>query len=272
MTHSTATTAEAGWYHVQGDPPGTVRRWNGTHWIGFPIPDPMGHQIPEAGTRDLDATHRISKRGQIFGTLSLMMLAVVGFLFGGLAIETYSYSSDVAEKSGFFNDLGISSDFLTDSVLGLLGLLTVAVLVAGFVFSGWLKEAAWAAQIHRYNKQRAPKSKYEKSTGYKVFMFLIFGWPVLIYWVMTAGGGSNSAISNKGIFGMVSDSAMAASLNRQTGVSEIGPIKIFLWWTLWWGPLFVMAFSLGYLYVMNPEAPTVATVVQLGSLDRKSVV
>jgi len=37
---------EAGWYHAQGDPKGTVRRWNGTAWIGFPIQDPtlQAHQ------------------------------------------------------------------------------------------------------------------------------------------------------------------------------------------------------------------------------------
>lgn len=38
-------TNEAGWYHVAGDPPGTVRRWNGFEWIGFPQPDP---RIPQA--------------------------------------------------------------------------------------------------------------------------------------------------------------------------------------------------------------------------------
>ena len=30
-------TIAAGWYHAQGDPPGTVRRWNGETWIGFPV-------------------------------------------------------------------------------------------------------------------------------------------------------------------------------------------------------------------------------------------
>lgn len=29
-----------GWYYADGDPPGTVRRWNGTAWVGFPIADP----------------------------------------------------------------------------------------------------------------------------------------------------------------------------------------------------------------------------------------
>lgn len=34
------SSMEAGHYYAEGDPPGTVRYWDGTQWIGDPIPAP----------------------------------------------------------------------------------------------------------------------------------------------------------------------------------------------------------------------------------------
>lgn len=31
-----------GLYHAEGDPPGTVRQWDGTQWVGGPVPAPPG--------------------------------------------------------------------------------------------------------------------------------------------------------------------------------------------------------------------------------------
>lgn len=31
-----------GYYHAEGDPPGTVRQWDGTQWVGGPMPAPPG--------------------------------------------------------------------------------------------------------------------------------------------------------------------------------------------------------------------------------------
>ena len=31
-----------GLYHAEGDPPGTVRQWDGTQWVGAPVPAPPG--------------------------------------------------------------------------------------------------------------------------------------------------------------------------------------------------------------------------------------
>ena len=36
----------AGHYYAQGDPPGTVRYWDGTQWVGEPIPAPPTSATP----------------------------------------------------------------------------------------------------------------------------------------------------------------------------------------------------------------------------------
>lgn len=45
---STGDVAPPGHHHAQGDPPGTVRYWDGTQWVGDPIPAPPGHRTPTA--------------------------------------------------------------------------------------------------------------------------------------------------------------------------------------------------------------------------------
>lgn len=49
--------AAPGWYHAEGDPPGTIRFWNGVEWIGEPKPSAperrqvQGRQIADPGRR-----------------------------------------------------------------------------------------------------------------------------------------------------------------------------------------------------------------------------
>ncbi len=51
MTDSTPTQPP-GWYHAQGDPPGTQRYWDGTQWQGGP--QPTGQQFNAGATGGLD--------------------------------------------------------------------------------------------------------------------------------------------------------------------------------------------------------------------------
>ena len=69
-----------GWYHAEGDPPGSQRYWNGTTWVGEPrdmgaAPTAAGHQyggatLAEPGTRiiariiDGDLYFGVAARGQ----------------------------------------------------------------------------------------------------------------------------------------------------------------------------------------------------------------
>lgn len=44
--------SEPGWYYAQGDPVGTQRYWDGSHWVGGPVPQ-QGIQTPNS-----DSIHR----------------------------------------------------------------------------------------------------------------------------------------------------------------------------------------------------------------------
>ncbi len=39
----------AGWYHAEGDPPGTTRYWDGTQWVGEPQPSTPQAAVPPTG-------------------------------------------------------------------------------------------------------------------------------------------------------------------------------------------------------------------------------
>lgn len=53
---------EPGWYNAEGDPPGTTRYWDGSRWIGEPVPDPTGAVRLPSGAELADAGTRIGAR------------------------------------------------------------------------------------------------------------------------------------------------------------------------------------------------------------------
>lgn len=54
--------SEPGWYNAEGDPPGTTRYWDGSKWIGEPVPDPTGAVRLPSGVQLADAGTRIGAR------------------------------------------------------------------------------------------------------------------------------------------------------------------------------------------------------------------
>jgi uncharacterized RDD family membrane protein YckC len=50
--------AVPGWYHAEGDPPGTIRFWNGTEWVGEPRPTKTERPLVH-GRRIADPRKRI---------------------------------------------------------------------------------------------------------------------------------------------------------------------------------------------------------------------
>lgn len=60
---SEPTTQPAGWYHAQGDPPGTQRYWDGSQWQGGPQPVP-GPAAPGAFGVSPGATSPVRVHGQ----------------------------------------------------------------------------------------------------------------------------------------------------------------------------------------------------------------
>ena len=106
-----------GWYPAEGDPPGTVRWWDGTKWVGGPqaqgVQQQAGYVAPGAGAlangRELaDPWMRIAA-----AVIDGILIGIVGAVFGVAA----------AVSSGFSGDSG-EFDFVPDGraiVLGLIG-------------------------------------------------------------------------------------------------------------------------------------------------------
>ncbi len=93
---SESQTQPAGWYHAQGDPPGTQRYWDGTQWQGDAEPLP-GEVEPVGGLNLAEPVNRIGAR-VIDGIVWIVLLLVVAYLVTGtsgigLRAEGVSYGA-----------------------------------------------------------------------------------------------------------------------------------------------------------------------------------
>ena len=81
----------AGHYHAEGDPPETVRYWDGSQWVGDPIPAP-----PTAAPAAPDATSGHDPR---FATLGVrlgaaIIDAIIGLVIVGVLVAVFFGTSD----------------------------------------------------------------------------------------------------------------------------------------------------------------------------------
>ena len=92
---------------------------------------------------------------------------------------------------------------------------------------------------------------------------------VPLFWTLweAAAGAAATPGRNRSMFGVVSDTATASSLDPETGVAETGPIKIMVWWALWWTPLLIARPLWAGVWVAGPlQVGALATVLQLSSV------
>ncbi len=78
---SESQTQPAGWYHAQGDPPGTQRYWDGSQWQGEAEPLPGGAE-PVGDLGLAEPVNRIGAR-VIDGIVWIVLLLVVAYLVTG---------------------------------------------------------------------------------------------------------------------------------------------------------------------------------------------
>ncbi len=113
-----------GWYPAQGDPPGTVRWWDGGKWVGGPqqqgLEQQAGYVAPGAGQlangRELaDPWMRIAA-----AIIDGIIVAIVGFIFGGAAILSSGFDGD-----GDSFDVTPSGSAIVLSLIG-------AIIIAGY--------------------------------------------------------------------------------------------------------------------------------------------
>lgn len=109
-------TTPSGWYHGEGDPPGTQRFWNGTEWVGEPVPQAAGGQPPPAhpgpglgagpATNANTLARLFSNSGRINrATYGLTVLAAIGVSIL-LAIVDNAVGTTDEQGNGVFGAIG----------------------------------------------------------------------------------------------------------------------------------------------------------------------
>jgi uncharacterized RDD family membrane protein YckC len=116
---------DPGYYHADGDPPGTVRYWDGTQWTGEPMPAPPGHggATPAAGW-DRD---RFGSVGVRIGAAVLDIIIAIGV---ALVVTIPLVSADVVDSAG---DGTAGAGINIASILATLAFIAIQVwLIAQF--------------------------------------------------------------------------------------------------------------------------------------------
>ena len=85
----------AGHYYAEGDPPGTVRYWDGTQWVGDPIPAPPTTPPPPPGAAGAPA----AVDSERFGSLGIRLGAavvdgIIGFVVVLILVGIFFGTSD----------------------------------------------------------------------------------------------------------------------------------------------------------------------------------
>ncbi len=113
----------AGWYPAQGDPPGTVRWWDGTQWVGGP--QQQGAQ-QQAGYVVPGASMLANGRELADPWMRIAAAVIDGFLTGAVA---FIVGGGGAFATGAF-DGGSDAFALTNSDFVLVTLISTAIIVA----------------------------------------------------------------------------------------------------------------------------------------------
>lgn len=152
----------AGWYHAEGDPPGSYRQWDGTRWVGEPVfPEPAGQpgagqfQPPMGapaggGGAPFGATPHLVEPGSRIGgrLIDALVWIVVGIITSWPIIsDTFSEAMDAAQEGRDPEEVEISLG------LALVTSLINIVLIVGYEvfmntrFGGTFGKRAVSARI-----------------------------------------------------------------------------------------------------------------------------
>jgi uncharacterized RDD family membrane protein YckC len=111
-----------GLYHAEGDPPGTVRQWDGTQWVGGPVPAPPGAMGAPLQTQDHFGSVGIRIGAAVLDVLFTIVVAIA-FIIPLVAL-------DVADGTG---DATVGNNFnVSGIVVTLIGIAVNVWLIAQF--------------------------------------------------------------------------------------------------------------------------------------------
>jgi uncharacterized RDD family membrane protein YckC len=150
MTEPSTPTQPPGWYHAEGDPPGTQRYWDGAQWQGGPQPVPSAPLDSGGGTWGVAAPGAGA--------------AVIGPPRADYGQRVVAYLIDVGIGIGLYVAgfilvaiMGSIADFLG----GLMTLVTVVVYIAYFVWNFILQQGRTGQTIGK--KQQGIKLVSDES-------------------------------------------------------------------------------------------------------------
>lgn len=221
---------EPGWYHAQGDPPNTVRRWNGEQWIGYAISRPTNDPAaPSAlGVKPFERIHgHVSLSGLSVAATGGLALLIGAHGFLGYTVWQHSrHETRLALNPLELAPTPIPTAFTVVAVVGLL---------AGLLF------IAWFATAYR-NLSRWHHTK--RSAGWAPFVFFVpfvqYRWP----WDM--------------MMELIESSA------RKEEQGDISPLAVMGWWGSWTGHQSCFLASIG-LSQWTERGASSYTLAMLGS-------
>jgi len=143
-----------GWYSAQGDPPGTIRYWDGTQWIGDAVAGPASAagQATEPQPTRMPGTQQVSPGMRCLGRALDWLILVIPFAI--------FIVSDVGGSDPFFNsDNGGFSFQINSHRMD----TAIEFLVVGLVPFIW--QAAWTFQTGSTPGKKFTGSEVVKASG-----------------------------------------------------------------------------------------------------------
>jgi len=251
---------KAGWYHFEGDPHDTVRRWNGNEWIGFSVPNPEMTTVSMHGSATRRRLERLDAAGVRMGYLTVVTMVVLTVLFATLSLLLFRAARAIVDQPLLQPANEIESQLrelfsFGDGIAALLGLIVVGSIVCVIQFFSWMRRAAAAAGIpHRTRPRKRPHQK-KITVGWLVQYFL-FGPIVVLWWWLRPNVRLTARARARGFHAVVSDIAAVAGANPRdpNATSSISPLPIMAWWMLWWVPVFALGISFIWNFIAGPPS------------------
>lgn len=203
-------TAEPGWYHAAGDPPGTVRLWNGSDWVGFPQRDP---NVPLAETQvSVGGPAHGQQRLKPFGILAMITMLGPAAAYGYQAVamlRSYQLLGTFPEGTALIDVINAYDN--TPDIEEVLAMQVVAMmaigftsLIAGVFFIMWFFVAYM-------NLGKWARTKYES-------------WWAIVAWIVPF-------IQLKRPSEIMQE--LCESSPRADQVGAINPVVAWAWWLGW---------------------------------------
>jgi len=200
-------TAAKGWYHAEGDPPGTVRLWNGHDWVGFPQRDP---NIAIGAEHVVHGPAHGQQRLKPWGALAMIGLVgpALAYLFQAYVLVKILMVMDQYEGQTLESVFSAEPDqqiidVVTLQVIALVGIAGLSLLAA-ILFLPWFFVAYW-------NMSKWSRTRYEP------------WWAIVCWFVPIMNLRRPSHIMQE----------LCESSPRPDREGEINPVAAWAWWISW---------------------------------------